>query len=107
MSHAPVTDEFVTPVPEPVPVVPKGTKRVKRAKPKVPLPDDWEPTDAHRAMARQLSLDLHMEAEKFKSHHQSKDNRYADWGPGLPRMADTGQRIRNRPAGAEIDGRRA
>lgn len=79
VSHAPVTEEFSTPVPVPVPEVPKGTKRVKRAKPKVPLPDDWEPTEAHRAKARKLSLDPHFEAEKFRTFHESKDNRYADW----------------------------
>ena len=65
------------PVPDPVP---KEEKRVTRAKPKVPFPDDWEPVESHRAKARQLSLDIDMEAQKFKTFHESKDNRYADWG---------------------------
>lgn len=71
-------------------------KRVKRASPKVPIPDDWQPIDSHRAKARELSLDTHMEAEKFKTFHQSKDNRYADWNKAfhtwLTRAAEYGSR---------------
>ena len=45
----------------------------------MPFPDDWKPVESHRAKARQLSLDIDMEAQKFKTFHESKDNRYADW----------------------------
>lgn len=45
----------------------------------MPLPDDWEPVESHRAKARQLSLDLDSESEKFMNHHQAKDNHYRDW----------------------------
>lgn len=69
------TDNYTSPTPTTTP-----QQESSRAKPKVPLPDDWQPTDSHRAKARELSVDLSNESMKFINHHQSKDNRYADWG---------------------------
>jgi hypothetical protein len=42
-------------------------------------PLDWQPSDAHRAYASQHGLDVELEAESFRSHHDAKGSRFVTW----------------------------
>lgn len=55
------------------------TSSGKRAKPELPLPDDWEPTDSHRKMAGEAGLDLAYEARQFRLHAETKGRRAKSW----------------------------
>ena len=57
--------------------VPKGTS--SRKKPATPLPDTWQPSDAHRTKANELGVNLNLETQKFVAHAQANDRRQADW----------------------------
>ena len=46
---------------------------------KNPYPPDWVPTDAHRAKALDLRIDIDREAEEFRSHHVARGNRFVNW----------------------------
>ena len=61
------------------PAVPKAPRR----KPKRPYPDDFRPTEAHRAKARELGVDLAVEGPKFRDYHLAHDSRHADWSAAL------------------------
>lgn len=50
-----------------------------RKKPSRAMPSDWSPSDAHRAKARELGIDLDHEAELFRNDAAANDRRYADW----------------------------
>ncbi len=54
---------------------PAGSRR----KPERPLPDGWEPNDAHRANAAERGIDVAREAEAFRNHAQANDRRARDW----------------------------
>lgn len=56
-----------------------GSGGKTRRRPRRPIPDDWAPTDLHRAYATEHGLDLEHEAEQFRSRNQAQDQRYADW----------------------------
>lgn len=43
------------------------------------LPDAWEPTDQHRAMGTERSVDVSEEAEAFRDYHLSKGSTFKDW----------------------------
>jgi hypothetical protein len=64
--------------------LPKEAK-TKRAPTKVtrksetPLPADWQPTEAHRDMARKNGLDVELEASGFRGHAESKERRAVSW----------------------------
>lgn len=51
----------------------------KRRSPSVPIPDDWQPTQAHADRARQLGVNLDREAEAFRAHAQAHDRRCVRW----------------------------
>jgi hypothetical protein len=53
--------------------------RVKAVAPKLPIPEDWQPTDNHFALATSQGVSLKTEAEKFRSHALSNDRRQASW----------------------------
>lgn len=65
-------------------VNPQGTQREGRAsknkrKPETPLPDHWQPTDAHHRLAAELGVDCDHEAAKFSDHAAANDRRQRDW----------------------------
>ena len=51
----------------------------QKKKPATRLPDSWEPTDAHVKKARELGVDLALEAEKFRNHAEANDRKQASW----------------------------
>lgn len=56
-----------------------GAKTSKAKKPETPLPEDWQPSAAHRQWAKDQSLDLDLEAMKFRSHAEANDRRQRSW----------------------------
>ena len=56
-----------------------------RPKPKIPIPDDWEPKDfgegsQSRAIVDSWSpLEFQRQVDKFKAHHKAAGNQWADW----------------------------
>lgn len=52
----------------------------KRKAPAVPLPDDWEPSQAHRDLAAELGVDCDAEAAKMRDWALAKDERKVRWG---------------------------
>ena len=51
----------------------------KRAKPKHPRPENFEPNATAIALCKTHGFDPATELEKFKNHHDSKGNVFADW----------------------------
>jgi len=47
------------------------------------LPDSWAPNDAHRDMARKLSLNLEAEFESFKDHAEANGRVLKSWDAGF------------------------
>lgn len=54
-----------------------------RKKPETPIPDDWTPTEAHAAKAKEKGVHLETEAENFKLHAQAHDRRLVNWNAGF------------------------
>lgn len=50
-----------------------------RSRPKRHLPDDWAPTDKHRADARERGIDVEVEAAAFRNHAESVDRIAVNW----------------------------
>lgn len=64
-----------------------------------PLPDDWEPSNAHSLQAHSKGVDVHYEAEKFRDWCLANDTRKVDWEATFRNW------IRNaRPGGAVVQG---
>lgn len=75
-------------------------KRGRKGKP----PADWQPTDAHRAIARERGVDFELELAKFRDHEfatpkSDYDATFRNWlrsatpqrqGRGAPRMGEPG-----------------
>ena len=57
----------------------EATKSASRKRPAKALPDDWQPTDAHRAKCQERGIDIAAEVEKFKLHAEANDRRQANW----------------------------
>lgn len=51
----------------------------QRAKPRRPLPDDWEPSQAAREMAAGFGVDVEHEAAMFRAHATANDRRMVEW----------------------------
>lgn len=81
VSHADDTALVTVPPTRPDPtVVPDGTtKSGKRRAPETPLPDSWQPNDAHRQYAVEHGLDLSAEAFRFRNHAIANDRRQRRW----------------------------
>lgn len=43
------------------------------------IPADWRPNEQHREKAKSAGFDCDSEAEKFKSWHTAKGNRFVNW----------------------------
>lgn len=51
-----------------------------KAKPRVTdRPSDWTPTKAHLSFGAKYKLDVELEAQGFRSHHDAKGNQFVDW----------------------------
>ncbi|MEV6432878.1 helix-turn-helix domain-containing protein [Nocardia sp. NPDC051463] len=60
-----------------------------RKKPAIRLPDDWEPTAAHREFAAKRGLDLDAEARKFRLHAEENDRRVVVWNSAFSRWLES------------------
>lgn len=54
-------------------------KPKKRAKPRIALPDDWQPRPVEITRAAAASLDVNRETERFRNHAAQNDRRCANW----------------------------
>jgi hypothetical protein len=67
------------PKPEPAkPPKPKRAPSPRKAAPHV-LPADWQPSDEHRALARELGVDCETEAQSFRDHAAANGRTQVDW----------------------------
>jgi hypothetical protein len=57
----------------------KESKPVAKPKRKRILPDSWEPTPDHEAIAREQGVDLKAQAELFRDHYKANGESKADW----------------------------
>lgn len=62
--------------PETKPVTPSVSPPSRR---KRPLPDDWQPTPAHQAIATEQHVNLHHEADMFRDDALAKGKTFKDW----------------------------
>lgn len=77
VTHAPVTRESLSPVPSrPDPLSSTKKEGGNRAR---PLPPDWQPNDAHRALAAQRGVDCDLEASKMRDWASDKGATGKDW----------------------------
>lgn len=63
-----------------------AAKRTKKCKPKDdrrtpehPLPDDWQPTDAHRERAAKAGLDVELQADLFRANAERNEREARNW----------------------------
>lgn len=66
-------------------VVSSALPRETRRRRPMPIPDDWAPTDTHRAKLGHLpaGIDLAAEADAFRNHALANDRRLVDWNAGF------------------------
>lgn len=57
----------------------------ERRTPHERLPDRWEPTSRHEALADELGLDVAHEAFKFREHAKKHDRRIPSWNNAFNR----------------------
>lgn len=55
------------------------SKPAAKPKRKRILPDSWEPTPDHEAIAREQGVDLKAQAELFRDHYKANGESKADW----------------------------
>ena len=67
------------PPPAPPAAVAAKQQRSPKRPPEVALPADWEPSDNHRGLARELGVDVDRESAKFIDHHTAKGSLFRDW----------------------------
>lgn len=59
---------------------PKGDAPVPpRRAPERPLPETWEPKEAHKVTCLEKRVDVNYEAQRFRNHAQANDRRQRDW----------------------------
>jgi hypothetical protein len=62
----------------------RGKEKAPRKRKKaIPLPESWEPTDAHRTMAREYGVDLEEEVAQFRDHALANGRSLKDWDAGF------------------------
>jgi hypothetical protein len=47
------------------------------------MPEDFKPTDKHRALAAELGVGLEAAFAAFVDYHRSKGSKFKDWGRAL------------------------
>ena len=71
-----------------------------RRSPTRPLPDSWQPNDAHHTLAADEQLDCHREAAKFRDHAQATGRRMRDWDAAFRTwLRRAGEYAATQPAG--------
>lgn len=80
-------------------VVETAPKRGRR-KPERPLPESWQPNDAHRALAAELHVDLAAQAERFRDHAEANDRRQRDWDAAFRTWLRNAPKFAAAPVGA-------
>lgn len=80
-----------SPSPDPVPV-PNGTEKSGRKRPAHPIPDDWQPTDSHKAYADEHGLDLNGEAFRFRNDSVANDRRYVVWNAAFAKWLSNSEK---------------
>lgn len=102
---------------EPHPILYIGSANAERSKseanasPKkkraTPLPDNWQPTDAHATQALELGVHLTDEADKFRDHAKATGRTLKDWDAAfrnwLRNATQYNTRPRPQPATVAID----
>ena len=76
-----------SPAPAPAQSLPIGSdileasnpKPGRKAKAETTMPDGWQPSEAHSALATEMGVDMAREAAKFADHHQAKGSVFRDW----------------------------
>lgn len=58
-------------------------KKPSRKRPATRIPDGFAPDDTHRTYAQSNALDLDVEVEAFRLHHEAKDSAFASWSAAL------------------------
>lgn len=80
----------------------RGTESAgSRSRPKRPLPNTWEPNDAHREQATKLGVDIDRETESFRTWSQSVDRRLVDWDAGFRNWLTKARPANGRPRQTE------
>lgn len=67
----------------PVPSLKESATRKPPRKPEHSLPEDFKPNPSHEAKAKELSVDLSWELQKFENHHRARDTRFRNWDQAL------------------------
>lgn len=87
------------------PKPPKGSRK----KPLTPFPEGWKPNEQHAEHAKELNLNLAVEARTFENGALSKDRRYANWDRAFhnwldnsPKFSPSGQQ--QKPQQTEWEG---
>lgn len=77
----PQSDRHTQPQPQPLlPPSIEGESEGNEKEPKATtIPDDWQPTEAHRERAKKKNLDVMEEAELFRHHALSVDRKAVRW----------------------------
>lgn len=60
------------------PIAPQGATTKNKTQRK-PIPSDWQPDEAARALAAEYNIDIGKSAEKFRLWAEAKGGRLADW----------------------------
>lgn len=78
---------------------PKGDAAVPpRRAPERPLPESWEPNEAHKTKCRERNIDIAHEVERFHNHAKANDRRQRDWDAAFHNWL-TNAKPRTAPAG--------
>lgn len=70
----------------------------KPAKRAAQIPDDFQPSDKHQALAAEVGVDLRREWPKFRDHHQAKGSTFKDWDAALRTWIRKAADFAGRPA---------
>lgn len=63
-----------------------------RKKPATTIPASWSPNEAHAQYARDEGIDLTFQAERFRTHAESKDRHLVNWDAGFRNWLLTAER---------------
>jgi len=63
------------------------------------LPENWEPTEANKELARKEGLDVEREAMKFRLHAEASGRKQISWNAAFSQwlLSDYGDKARNKP----------
>jgi hypothetical protein len=75
----------------------------KRKRPSTTIPEDWQPTDAHRAVAAEERVDVVSEARKFRDSNEAKGRTYVDWDAAFRNWLRSPYAVKTGPAPAVTD----